>query len=562
MTWLVDLFTGGSIAQSLVALSLSVVLGLGFGHISLWGVRLGVGGVLFSSLTLAWAGIHVDGKILEFAREFGLVLFVFTVGMQVGPGFADSLRRRGLFLNLSALVVALLGVVVTVILFVSMDLPLPVAVGLLSGAVTNTPSLAAASQAFEELMPSVADAASSAGMGYAVAYPFGILGVILTMLLIRVSFRINPQQELQTLKQLDAIQHPPLEKRTFIVRNVNIFKMALLDFLKQYPVRIAISRVREADSAVVRAPGPGTILKEGMLVRAVGQESELEKLRILLGPTSEESLDNASADQLEIRRIRISERRAAGKTATSLGLTPEHGVTVTRIVRAGVEFSPDPGLPLHYGDTLTCAGSAGDLDRAAALAGNSIKALDHPHIVSLFIGLLCGVVLGSIPLPMPGITSSIKLGLAGGPLLAAIFLSRVNNFAGMIWYLPTGANLVLREIGIALFLACVGLNSGVKFFDTLINGSGLLWMGAGACITFIPLIIVAVGVRLLLRYDFASICGLLAGSMTDPPALAFSVTMLGSDKPSSIYASVYPLSMMLRIVFAQVLVIALLFLGG
>ncbi len=558
MTWLTQLFTGHSIAQSIVALSVAVVLGLALGLVSVRGIRLGVGGVLFSGLALAHAGMRVEPEILEFTREFGLILFVFSVGMQVGPGFVDSLRRRGLYLNLAAALVALLGVVCTVAFFFVLKLPIPVAVGLLSGAVTNTPSLAAASQVFSEIYPSgAAEAVTASGMAYAVAYPCGILGIIVAMLLLRFLFRIKPEAELQSLEALEAAQHPPLQNRTFVVANPNAAGMLLTAFLDLYPTKVVISRVKEpGPDALIHSPAPETRLVEDMLVHAVGDPADLEKLRVLIGPESATNL-RTEPGPLSIRHLLVTKSKVAGKSVRSLGLTPESGVTVTRIIRAGVEFTAGPGVNLHYGDKLYCVGEDKDLDRAADIVGNSAKALEHPHILPIFLGILGGVVLGSIPIALPGLPSGVKLGLAGGPLLMAILLSRVNHFAGMVWYLPTGANLVLREIGIALFLACVGLNAGSHFVDTLLRGGGLLWMAAGACITFLPLMLTAILVRMFLRYDYASICGLLAGSMTDPPALAFSVQMLGSDAPSSVYATVYPLTMILRILFAQILALGL-----
>lgn len=560
MYWFSQLFFGHGIAQAIVALSLAVVIGLVFGQIRVRGICLGVGGVLFSGLALAHFGITVEPEILEFAREFGLILFVFTVGMQVGPGFVDSLRRRGLYLNLAAALIAFLGVAMAVVCCFAFDLSIPVAVGLLSGAVTNTPSLAAASQVFTEIMPeSALQAVSNAGMAYAVAYPFGILGIILAMLLVRFFFRINPEQELEVLNKLDAVYHPPVLARTYRVSNPNLVGLSLGRFQELYPIDVVISRIKDPEGTVFHAVRLDMVLLDRMLVHAVGQEAQLEKLRVLVGPSCPEEKPDMSGP-LVIRRLLVTRSQAAGKSVRALGLTPESGVTVTRITRAGVEFTAGPGVHLHYGDRLVCLGEEQDLERAGRTLGNSEKALDHPHLMPIFLGILCGVLVGSIPVSIPGLPSGVKLGLAGGPLLVAIILSKINHFAGMVWYLPAGANLILREVGIALFLACVGLNAGAGFVSTLLDGAGLLWMAAGACITFFPLIITAVLVRVYLRYDYASICGLLAGSMTDPPALAFSIQMMGSDAASSVYATVYPLTMIMRILFAQMLVLGLSFL--
>lgn len=559
MTWIAEYFTGHGVGQALVALSLAVTLGLALGRASVRGISLGVGGVLFSGLLLAHLGVRVDADILEFTREFGLILFVFSVGMQVGPGFVDSLRRRGLILNLAAALIVILGGVTAACAFYLFGLSPAAAVGLLSGAVTNTPSLAAASHVLAEVFPNAAgDLSAEAGMAYAVAYPFGILGIILCMLLVRIFFRIKPAQELEDLKKLDALAHPPLKTGTFEVSNPNIFGMRLGDFLRYFPSGLVVSRIKEPGEAVNHGPAADTVMSEGTLVHVVGQDEQLEKIRMLLGPESGSNLHDEPGP-LSVRSLLVTKSHVAGKSIQSLGLSPESGITVTRIGRAGIEFTARPGTHLHYGDKLLCVGEQKDLDRAEATLGNSARALDHPHVLPIFLGILLGIGLGSIPFSIPGLPYAVKLGLAGGPLLAAIALSRINHFAGMIWYLPMGANLILREVGIALFLACVGLKSGGGFVEVLTHGEGLLWMVAGACITFFPLAGVACLARIVLRYDYASICGLLAGSMTDPPALAFSVQMLDSDAPSSVYASVYPLTMILRILSAQLLVLALFY---
>ena len=557
MDWFTRLFLEHGSAQAISVLSLAVVFGLALGRIRICGISLGVGGVLFSGLILAHFGINIDPQTLLFVRGFGLTLFVFTVGMQVGPGFVDSLRRRGLFLNLAAALIVLLGTLGAAFCFFFFDLPVSATVGLLSGAVTNTPSLAAASQVFTEIMPGAAgDSVAMAGMAYAITYPLGTLGIILVLLLVRTIFRINPQIELEELKRLDAIQHPPLQAKTFIVTNPNLYGMSLRTFFEHYPSGVVLSRVREPNSDIVHSATFDTVLLENMLVHAVGQESQLEKLRVLLGPVCTSPLADEKGP-LVIRRLLVTKSRVAGKSVRNLGLTPESGVTVTRIIRAGVEFAAGPGVHLHYGDKLVCVGDEKAMARAGELLGNSDKALAHPHLMPIFLGILFGVIFGSLPIAVPGLPSGIRLGLAGGPLLAAILLSRINHFAGLVWYLPVGANLILREIGIALFLACVGLNAGAGFVQTLLSKSGALWLGCGACITFFPLLAVALLVRIRLKYDYASICGLLSGSMTNTPALAFSVQMLNSDAPSSVYATLYPLTLILRILAAQVLVLVL-----
>jgi len=557
MDLFVQLFWGNSVAQPIVVLSLTIVLGLALGRISILGVKFGVGGVLFSGLLLANFGLQVESELLHFAREFGLILFVFTIGMQVGPGFFDSLRRRGLFLNLAALAIVLLGLATVVVCFFLFDLPLPMAVGLLCGAVTNTPSLAAASEVFSEVFPGNAAAyVTDAGIGYAMAYPCGILGILLVMILVRIVFRISPAAELEELKRLDALQNPPLQAQTYVVANPNLFGLKLKEIFAHQSEGIVISRVKEPDDAIFHAVEPDTVLVKDMLIHAVGEQEHLHQFQLLVGPPTDPHTVEERGP-LEIRRVLVTKGAVAGKSLRALGLTPEHGVTVTRIIRAGVEFSAGPGIRLHYGDKLVTVGGSDALDKAGAVVGNSVQALNHPHVMPIFLGILFGVICGSIPLTVPGLPAGLKLGLAGGPLLAAIVLSKINHLGGLIWYLPLGANLILREIGIALFLACVGLGAGAGFFQTLISPSGIGMVGVGAIITVVPLLLVALAARIWFKYDYATICGLLAGSMTDPPALAFCVQMLRSDSPSSVYATVYPFTMILRIFTAQILVLGL-----
>ena len=568
MTWFTQLFLGHSAAQATVVLALTIVLGLAFGHISFRGIRLGVGGVLFSGLFLAHFGLRVDHAVLEFVREFGLILFVFSIGLQVGPGFVDSLRRRGLKLNLLATLIVMLGVLTTVICFFAFDLPLPVAVGLFSGGVTNTPSLAAASQVFTELAasPEAATAAvGDAGLGYAVAYPFGICGIILVMLLMRAVFRIDAQAELREMEVQAKAANPPLESLTVRVCNANIFGRRLDQVPGLADEGLVISRIKEPDAkqdgqtttcGMIHTPSPDCMLCEGMLVHGVGNKEGLERLQALLGPPADVNLTTVPGP-LEFRHLLVTNKGATGKSPRALGLGAENGVSITRIVRAETEFTPGRGVSLHFGDKVVAVGDTVNLDRAERILGNSAKALSHPHIVPIFVGIMLGTILGSIPVAVPGLPSGVKLGLAGGPLLMAIMLSRIHTFAGMVWYLPTSANLILREMGIALFLACVGLNAGSRFLSAVLDGSGFFWMCIAACITFFPLLITALFAHLVLKINYPALCGLLSGSMTDPPALAFANQMLGSDAPASVYASVYPLTMILRILMGQLLVLGL-----
>ncbi len=558
MEWFFALFSGHGVASAVVALTLTVVLGLGIGLIPFKGIRIGVGGVLFSGLFLSHWGLRVDTAILHFVREFGLILFVFSIGMQVGPGFVDSLRRRGMRLNILAAVTVLGGAAVAVAFFFLCGLPLPILVGLFSGAVTNTPSLAAASQVFLEIMPGTASQAiGDAGLAYAIAYPFGIFGIILTMLLTRMVFRADPARELAAMEEEEHRRNPPLETLDMAVANPNLFGLKIKDIPGLDSLGVVISRVRDEEpGAEIMVATPETPLRKSMVVHAVGPKEALGKLRLIIGEAVDTNLCELPGP-LSVRRMLVTRGGVAGKSPENLQLLPAYGVTVTRVIRAGTEFTARPGIHLHFGDRLICVGTEQALDRAEKILGNSAKELNHPHVLPIFLGILLGTILGSLPVSIPGLPSGVKLGLAGGPLLVAILLSRVHHVAGMIWFLPMPANLVLREVGIALFLACVGLNAGGGFMPAVMSGAGFYWMGIGACITFIPLCITAVLGRFWFGMDYVTTCGLLAGSMTDPPAIAFASQMLGSDAPMAVYATVYPLTMILRILMGQLLVLGL-----
>ncbi|SBW03345.1 conserved membrane hypothetical protein [uncultured delta proteobacterium] len=558
MCWFLALFSGHGVAAAVVALTLTIVLGLAIGLIPFKGIRIGVGGVLFSGLFLSHWGLGADPEILHFVREFGLILFVFSIGMQVGPGFVDSLRRRGLRLNILAAVNVFAGVAVTVVLFFLCALPLPIAVGLFSGAVTNTPSLAAASQVFMEIMPDAASQAiGEAGLAYAIAYPFGIFGIILTMLLTRAVFRADPAKELAAMEEEEKRRNPPLETMDMAVTNANLFGIRIKDIPGLKGLDLVISRVRGAgENAEILAATPDILLHKDMTLHAVGAKEALKQLQMIIGEQVDTNLCELPGP-LSVRRMAVTRSSVAGKTPKSLHLLPAHGVTITRVIRAGTEFAARPGSTLHFGDRLICVGTEEALDRAEKILGNSTRDLNHPHVLPIFLGILLGTILGSIPVAVPGLPSGVKLGLAGGPLLVAILLSRVHHVAGMTWYLPMPANLVLREVGIALFLACVGLNAGAGFMPAIMSGAGFYWMAAGACITFIPLCLTAALGKFWFGIDYVTTCGLLAGSMTDPPAIAFASQMLNSDAPMAVYATVYPLTMILRILMGQLLVLGL-----
>lgn len=553
MQWLHDLITQQSIAHSILALSVVSAVGLGLGSISVKGVSLGVGGILFSGLLFGHLGLSIHEGVLEFSREFGLILFVYSIGLQVGPGFFQALRRQGLALNLLATLVVALGVLGTVLVILLGGLEVPVAVGLLSGATTNTPSLGAAQQALKDIQGIGPEAARLPSLGYAIAYPFGILGVILTLVLIRLVFRIDVAKEAEAFEAFQEAQTPELITTNLEIQNPNLEGLTVA----QIPgvgddIGVVVSRILRDGKQMVAQPS--TVVHVGDVIHAVGPRERLKQLQLIVG--RESPLDvSAMPSSIITKRILVTRSSALGKTIDELGLRARFGVTVTRVTRSNIEFTPTRRLRLQFADVLMVVGEEAGVQAAARLLGDSVKELNHPHLVSMFVGLVLGVVVGMCPLSLPGLPAPVRLGLAGGPLLVAIFLSRVRQVGGLIWYMPVGASFMLREMGIALFLACVGLRGGDQFVQTLVHGDGLRWMGWGALITAIPVVVVGMVARICYRLDYVSLAGLLSGSMTDPPALAFANTTVGSDAPSISYATVYPLVMILRVLSTQLLVI-------
>jgi putative transport protein len=551
------LLDGTSAAGAVLVLSIVAALGLALGAVRVRGVGLGIAGVLFVGLAFGHLGVHVEERTREFARELGLVLFVYSIGLQVGPGFLASLRRHGLRLNLLAASVVVLGAAVALVLRFAGGIEAPALVGLLSGATTNTPSLAAAQQALREAIadPTArATASKLPGLGYAVAYPFGVLGIILVMVGVRAAFRVSLHKEAEDLEKARAAEAPPLARANLEVANPNLEGMPLGKVPTLDASGVVVSRIWQ--DGTLQVPRPETRLRPGDVLLAVGTREELDALRVVVG--KESSLDlRRLPSAITTKRLIVTRTAATGKTVAALDFARRFGVQITRVSRAEVEMSATPDFELQYGDTVLAVGEAGDIQKVAAELGDSPKSLNHPHLVPMFAGIALGIVVGSWPFGVPGVPSPVRLGLAGGPLLVAIALSRIGKIGSLVWYMPISANYALRETGIVLFLAAVGLGAGDVFVETLVHGEGLYWMACGVLLTVVPLLVVAVAARLVLRINYLTLCGLLAGSMTDPPALSFATAVSGSEAPSLAYATVYPLTMILRVLSAQLLVMYL-----
>jgi putative transport protein len=553
MDWILQLFAHDSVARTVILLGVAGAAGTALGKIRILGVTLGIAGVLFAGLFLGYLKLTIDAHVLEFVREFGLILFVYTLGLQIGPGFFGSLRARGLALNGFAVAIVLLGAGLAVSLIATGLVALPAGVGLLSGATTNTPSLAAAQQALGQV-GAPESAAVIQGLAYAVAYPFGIIGIILTMMLVRRVFRVDVRTEVMAAETAQAPAVPKPATRNFEVRNPNLVGRALGKVPGLDGSGVVVSRLSRAGK--VEVARPDALLRLGDILHAVGPEEGLDGLRVVVGAEAGVDL-KALPGSVTNRRLIVTQSEVYGKELGELDFFSAHNVVVTRVTRGGIEFSPTPGFRLQFGDILMVVGESPEIDLVAAKVGNSNKALNSPQLIPFFIGIALGVIVGSIPLALPGLPAAVKLGLAGGPLVVAILLSRVASTGPLVWHMPTNANLMLREVGITLFLAAVGLKSGSKFVEVLLGGDGLRWMLYGVVVTAVPLVVVGVVARAWKKLNYAELCGLLAGSMTDPPALAFAQQTTGSDAPAVAYATVYPLVMLLRVFSAQLVVFLL-----
>lgn len=558
MGWLADLFVVHSAAQAVVILAAVGALGLALGSIRVLGVSLGIGGVLFAGLLFGHLQVTLNEHVIEFVREFGLILFVYTIGMQVGPGFFSSFRKQGLQLNAFAATIVLLGLLATVLIHRFGGIPAPVAAGLFAGATTNTPALAGAQQALKDVAGLPPDAVTQPALAYALAYPFGIVGIIITMLFIRVVFRINPTEEARVLLQQQAAAIPKPTTMNIEVMNPNLEGLPLEKVPLYGDSGIVVSRVLHGNEVVVAQPD--TVIHVGDLLLAVGPRDRLHEFMLVVGKETSTDIRRVPSS-ITTKRIVVTKKSAVGKTIDELETPKIYDVAITRVSRAEIEFTPTPDFKLQFGDTVLAVGEEHAIKKVAAELGDSPKQLNHPQMIPILVGIVLGVILGSCPVFLPGLPAPVRLGLAGGPLIVAIVLSRIGRLGPLVWYMPISANFMMREIGIVLFLACVGIRAGGQFVNTLLQGDGIKWMLYGSLITLLPILVVALFARLFWKLNYASLCGVLAGSMTDPPALAFAGQVTGSEVPYVSYATVYPLTMLLRVVGAQALVLVLMRLG-
>ena len=537
------------IALTVSILALVAVVGLFIGNVKFRGVGLGIGGVLFGGIIVghfvSQAGMTLSSDMLHVIQEFGLILFVYTIGIQVGPGFFASLRVSGLRLNLFAVLIVIIGGLVTAILHKLFDIPLPVVLGIFSGAVTNTPALGAGQQILRDLGTPMA-MVDQMGMSYAMAYPFGICGILFTMWMLRVIFRVNVETEAQQHESTRTNGGALIRTINIRVENPNLHNLAIKDVPILNGDKVICSRLKREET--LKVPSPETVIQLGDLLHLVGQPADLHNAQLVIGQEVDTSLSTKGTD-LRVERVVVTNENVLGKRIRDLHFKERYDVVISRLNRAGVELVASSDISLQFGDILNLVGRPSAIDAVANVLGNAQQKLQQVQMLPVFIGIGLGVLLGSIPVFVPGFPAALKLGLAGGPLIMALILGRIGSIGKLYWFMPPSANLALRELGIVLFLSVVGLKSGGDFIHTLVDGEGLSWIGYGALITAVPLITVGILARMLAKMNYLTMCGMLAGSMTDPPALAFANNLHPTSGAAALsYATVYPLVMFLRII--------------
>ncbi|EOL1516256.1 putative transporter [Escherichia coli] len=544
------------IALTVSILALVAVVGLFIGNVKFRGIGLGIGGVLFGGIIVghfvSQAGMTLSSDMLHVIQEFGLILFVYTIGIQVGPGFFASLRVSGLRLNLFAVLIVIIGGLVTAILHKLFDIPLPVVLGIFSGAVTNTPALGAGQQILRDLGTPM-EMVDQMGMSYAMAYPFGICGILFTMWMLRVIFRVNVETEAQQHESSRTNGGALIKTINIRVENPNLHDLAIKDVPILNGDKIICSRLKREET--LKVPSPDTIIQLGDLLHLVGLPADLHNAQLVIGQEVDTSLSTKGTD-LRVERVVVTNENVLGKRIRDLHFKERYDVVISRLNRAGVELVASGDISLQFGDILNLVGRPSAIDAVANVLGNAQQKLQQVQMLPVFIGIGLGVLLGSIPVFVPGFPAALKLGLAGGPLIMALILGRIGSIGKLYWFMPPSANLALREQGIVLFLSVVGLKSGGDFVNTLVNGEGLSWIGYGALITAVPLITVGILARMLAKMNYLTMCGMLAGSMTDPPALAFANNLHPTSGAAALsYATVYPLVMFLRIITPQLLAV-------
>lgn len=545
-------WTGG-VTHAVLLLSATIAAGTVLSKWKVAGISLGVTWILFVGIFLGHFDLNMNRDLLHFVQEFGLILFVYSIGLQVGPGFFSAFKKGGLSLNMLAVMVVLMGVIITVLLHYITELPITTMTGILSGAVTNTPGLGAAQQTATDI---IGHGAPDIALGYAVSYPLGVVGAILSLLLLRYLFRVNMSVEEKTARKemgqdADLTIHPI----TVEVRNEAIDGKDIKEIRHIINRNFVVSRICFSNKGEAKLVNSETVVHVGDKLLVISNPMDIDAIVTFLGRIVEMEWEQLNRTLIS-RRIVMTKPELNGKSLSQLKIRNNFGASITRVNRSGVDLVATPHLKLQMGDRLTVVGSELAVSHAEKTLGNSLKRLNHPNLIPIFLGIALGCILGSIPFAFPGIPQPVKLGLAGGPLIVSILISRFGPQYKMVTYTTMSANLMLREIGISLFLACVGLSAGAGFIETIFERGGYVWIGYGALITTVPLLIAGFVGRYGMKLDYFTLIGVLSGSCTNPPALAYTNDLTGSDAPAVGYATVYPLTMFLRVLTAQLLIIA------
>ena len=549
MNWLQEAFLEPTMVQAVIIISLVSALGLYLGRIKIFGISLGITFVFFAGILAGHLGIVVNKDMLYFAQSFGLILFVYALGLQVGPGFFSSLKKGGVAMNMMGLGVILLGLIMTVGLHWVTGVSLSNMVGLLCGAVTNTPALGAAQQALLQIDPTNTKGVTDMALACAVAYPLGVVGVILAIIILRALFADKKQKDLK--EQRDTTTYVA----EFHVSNPAIYEKSIKDVMKLTDKHFVISRVWR--NGKVSIPTSDTLLHEHDHLLIISVKSDVENIKVLFG--EQENVDwnkadidwNAIDSQLISRRIAVTRNRVNGVKLGSLRLRNLYGINITRVNRAGIDLLASPDLRLQIGDRLTIVGEANSVNTVGKILGDEIKRLNNPNLLAVFIGISLGMLLGALPITLPGMSTPVKLGIAGGPIIVGILMGAFGPRFHLTTYTTMSANLMLRQLGIIIYLAGLGIDSGVHFFETVFWAEGLLWIGLGFLLTIVPVLIVGFIASQFFKLDYAHNVGMLCGSMANPMALSYANTTVDGDEPSVSYATVYPLSMFIRVISAQ-----------
>jgi putative transport protein len=552
MDWIIKLFTESSVAQTVIIYGLVIAIGIWLGRVRIFGVALGVTWVLFMGLFFSYIGVLINKETEHFLKEFGLILFVYTIGLQVGPGFFASLKKNAVGNNILAAAIVALGVLTTILFFYFSGNSISVMAGVMSGSVTNTPGLAAAQSAIKDLHIEKADA-SLMTLAYAVTYPFGVFGIILSLMILQKLFRTNIEHEKELHRKLNLRRADRPVSIHLNLDNKQLVGQPLRKVFELLKEPIVVSRMYHLGKVIT--PTPDIVMQADDVLLIVAPKRLVEQVKLLIGSPSEMNLKTESGTDLISRMIVVTRKEVTHKRLGDIPEIHQHDFTLTRLNRAGIEMVAHGNIYLQLGDVIKVVGTEEGVQQVADAMGNSLKRLEVPDLAPIFIGIVLGVILGTVPFHFPGMPVAVKIGMAGGPLIVALLLSKFGSKLYLNNYTTNSANLMVRELGISLFLASIGLESGNMLLSAFADGSGWTWILMGAAITILPLLIIGIIAHKYFRKTYFEVCGLLAGASTDPPALAFALKIAGNDIPSATYATVYPLTMILRIVAAQILVL-------